>query len=144
MPAPTFTLHRCQGFTLVETIIVLVVVAIAAAGITVMTGNIFSSQKDNTTLQLGMKVAQECAEHIIMRRRATADFSTFTPTCPATTMSGFAAASVSYLRQNQPGGPTCPTGTTTCMLVTITPRTAAAGGGVADELAPISLLLVGP
>lgn len=144
MPAPTFAPHRCQGFTLVETIIVLVVVAIAAAGITVMTGNIFSSQEDNKTLQVGLKNAQECAEHIVaMRRRASTNFSSFTPSCPMSAVTGFVTPDISFKRQSDTGGPTCPPGTTACMLITISPR-ASVGGGGTDELTPIFLLLVGP
>lgn len=136
MPTPTFTNHRCQGFTLVETIVVMVVVAIAAAGITTMTGNIFTHQDDNKTLQVGMKVAQECAEQVLATHRAGA----LNKNCSA--FEGFNIPVVNdaatYTGNGLLGSPECPTGKT-CKIVTITVSTSVGN----DSLTPITLFLVG-
>lgn len=132
MPAPTFTPHRCRGFTLVETIIVMVVVAIAAAGITIMTGNIFSSQEDNTTLQVGMKVAQECAEQVLATHRRGA----VNAVCPP--FGGYTTVVTMPAYTGDTGSTpdnTCPTGKT-CTIATIT---TSLGG---DAMTPLRVMLV--
>lgn len=131
------TLRRTcvKGFTLTESIIVLVVLAIASTGIVSMTTGIFSGQNENNDLQVGVKLLQECAEQVLQTRRRV-DYSTALavtcgnlqlfndyPTAPAIT----------------PSTPTsgCPTGAT-CKLLTIS--LANNLRGVAP--APITLLLV--
>lgn len=128
MPALTFTPHRCHGFTLVETIVVMVVMAIAAAGISVMSGNIFESQDDNTTLQVGMKVAQECAEQVLATHRRGA----VNVTCPA--FGGYTTA-VATQTYTGSGIATCPTGKT-CTIYVIT---TSLGG---DAMTPLRVMLV--
>ena len=130
MPAPTFnvTPPRCQGFTLVETIIVMVVVAIAAAGISIMTGNIFNSQDSNTTLQVGMKVAQECAEQVLATHRRGA----VNVNCPAF---GSYTTVVTTQPYTDSGIATCPTGKT-CTIYVIT--TSLSG----DAMTPLRVMLV--
>jgi len=59
-----------KGFTLVETLIVMVVLGIAAVSIVSQQGNIFSGQASNQTIQVGVQLMQECAEQILARRRS--------------------------------------------------------------------------
>lgn len=154
MPAPT----SCRGFTLIETIIVMVVVAFAAVAIAMMTGKIFDSQGDNKTLQVGMKLLEECAEQVLATRRATATgYSSLSATSSPISCGGnlqafpgFNAPTVKSVAvtlsgtfpsgtpgcSNLPCG--CPTGGS-CKLVTIAVTTT---GG--DELSTVTLLLVGP
>lgn len=151
MPAPTFTPHRCRGFTLVETIIVMVVTAIAAVTIAIMSGNIFNSQNENKNLQIGLKLMQECAEHVLAQRRAAASLSAFAPDCatlPALptdlTNRGFAKAVAAYSTTpagNPYTGAGCPVisgVTAACKLVTVTVAMPAGLGNIN----PLTLLLV--
>lgn len=127
-----------KGFTLVETIIVMVVVGIAAATISILVSNIFTHQDDNKTLQVGMKLLEECAEQVLTSHRAGA----LNKTCSA--FDGFNAPVVddtttAYTGTGGPtGSPECPTGKT-CKIVTITVSTNPGN----DALNPVSLLLVG-
>lgn len=135
-----------RGFTLVEAIIVLVVLAIAAMGIATLSGKIFNSQADNKTLQVGMQLMQACAEHILVKRRtivvdpATFNYATWAPNCtdlPDPSALGFnrpTASSAAY------SGAACPTSLgVICKQVTIT--VSPIGG---NDLNPITLLLVLP
>ena len=140
-----------KGFTLVESIMVLVVLAIAAAGIATLSGNIFNSQADNKTLQVGMQLMQECAEHVLATRRV-AGYPTTPPICtslPDPTALGFSKPFVKSSTETTTGtfgiGTTgcllggscgCPTnGTCTLVTITVSPT----GGG---EITPLALLLV--
>lgn len=59
-----------RGFTLVESVIVLVLLAIAAVGIISLQSNIFYGQSGNKNIQVGVQLMQECAEQILAIRRA--------------------------------------------------------------------------
>ncbi len=116
--------NRCGGFTLVETIIVLVVLGIAATTIAMLSGKIFDSQGVNKDMQIDVKRMQECAEHVLATRRATAraiPVADFLPACPDTNATA------------TPETSTCPTGISSCKLVKIS------SGGMS-----IHLLLTGP
>lgn len=62
-----------RGFTLVETLIVVVLLAIAAVGVGAMQGRIFSNQSAIKDLQVGARLMQECAEQVLAVRRHTPD-----------------------------------------------------------------------
>jgi len=131
-----------RGFTLVESIIVLVMLGLAAATIATMSGNLSSRQTENQDWQIGLKLMQECAEHFLAKRRATANFSTFVPSCtdlPALpsnlTARGFSNATATPTDPYTSTG--CPSGRT-CKLVTVTVAMPAGGG----NLTPLTLLLV--
>lgn len=150
---PSFLLVA-KGFTLIETIIVMVVVGIAAATISILVSNIFTHQDDNKTLQVGMKLLEECAEQVLATRRATGPGLGYGETPNCDTLGGFngfkapAVKSVAVTITGNfdvgtagctGGGPCgCPTGGS-CKLVTIAVTTTAG-----DELFPVTLLLVGP
>lgn len=151
-PAPTLRAApvagpSSRGFTLVETIIVMIVLAIAALGIATMTGNIFDSQDENKDFQIGLKLMQECAEHVLAQRRSAATFSAFAPDCTtlpdlpaALTDRGFARAVAAYSTTpvgNPYTGAGCPSGVA-CKLVTVT---VAIPGGLGN-VNPLTLLLV--
>lgn len=70
-PARIVRLAAIKGFTLVETLLVMVVLGIAAVSIISLQGNIFSGQANNQTVQVGVQLMQECAEQILARRRSS-------------------------------------------------------------------------
>lgn len=65
--------HRAHltsgGFTLVETIVVMVVMSIAALGIATMSGNLFNAETNNKALEIGDQLMQGCAEQLLATRR---------------------------------------------------------------------------
>lgn len=139
---------RSSGFTLVESIIVLLVLAIAAVAIVSLQGNIFYGQSDNKDLQVGVQLMQECAEQILAIRQnnsqnngysdsSLTDRTAATSNCSGMTVTGYSAAKVTITSGNSSttGMAACPTSTgTNCKLVSITE------GG----LTPVTLMLVGP
>ena len=60
-----------RGFTLIETLVVMVVLGIAAATIVALQGGIFARQSSNQDLQVGAQIVQECAEQVLALRRRT-------------------------------------------------------------------------
>jgi prepilin-type N-terminal cleavage/methylation domain-containing protein len=118
-----------RGFTLVESIIVLVILGLAMAGITTLTINLGSHQTENQEWQIGLKQMQACAEDILAQRRASADLSTFVPSCAGLPGSPALSPTVPYT------GVGCPAGQS-CKLYSIT---VAVNG---SNLTPITLLLV--
>ena len=70
-----------RGFTLVESIIALVLVALAAATIVSMQGNIFFGQSGNRDLEVGVQLMQECAEQVLATRRQSGYSAVTSSTC---------------------------------------------------------------
>jgi prepilin-type N-terminal cleavage/methylation domain-containing protein len=64
---------KCRGFTLIETMMVIVVLAVAGTGIAALQGNMFSKQSNISTLQVKNQLLLECAEQILAVRKYTAD-----------------------------------------------------------------------
>lgn len=136
---------RAPGFTLVELIIVVVVLAIASVGIITLNANIFSGQTSNTNLQTGAALMQDCAELILSKRErdsnginatalATGSPSTAaTALCSGATVTGYAAPTVTITagKLGDSGMAGCPYDTADCKLVSIQQGT----------LTPITLLL---
>jgi prepilin-type N-terminal cleavage/methylation domain-containing protein len=91
------------GFTLVETILVVMILAIGSVAVIRMQGNLFSQQTNVSTLQTRMQLQVECAEQVMAVRRYrengydAIDNPTFTTnTCGGiTALSGSTVASVS-------------------------------------------------
>ena len=133
-----------RGFTLVESIIVVVVLSIAAAGIISLQGNIFRGQSVNKKIQVGVQLMQECAELILATRRvgtngytnsSLADSAAATSKCSGITLSGYAAPTVTitYGDSTTTGFSGCPSSVSnSCMQVSITQ----------GSLTPITLMLV--
>ncbi len=122
--------NRCGGFTLVESIIVLVVLGIAAVGIISLQGRIFSGQSDIKNLQIGVQLMQECAEQVLATRRQSGySAAPASGGCDGMVLPDYSAPSVTITDPYSSTG--CPTDGT-CKLVSITQ------GG----LTPITLLLV--
>ncbi len=128
------SLNRCGGFTLVESIIVLVVLGIAAVGIISLQGRIFSGQSDIKNIQIGVQLMQECAEQVLAVRRQSGFSAVNTNTCSTLgNTGGFGPPSVTVTPDN--GGAACPSGGI-CNKVEITLSKDGA------SLTPITLMLV--
>lgn len=125
------------GFTLVELIVVIVLLSIAAAGIVSLNANIFSGQDSNETLEVGAQLLQECAEKVL------AAGYTPSPSCldDATASAlpqGFSAPVPTVTHTILPATSTrygCPSGGT-CVTVDVTVTKGS------STLTPITLLLV--
>ena len=115
---------RSRGFTLLEMIIVVVILAIASVALVAMVANVNAHQSDNTDLQVGTQLLQECAENIVAQHRRDENFFTTTmgtgsSNCYSLTTltgSGFNAASVAVASYTGSG---CP-GIAECKIATIT------------------------
>jgi len=58
-----------RGFTLIETLAVMVLLGIAAATVITLQGAVFTRQSENKDLQVGVQLLQECGEQILALRR---------------------------------------------------------------------------
>lgn len=63
------TIKRQRGVTLIEMVIVIVILAIAATAIMDQFVNSANSYQTNESVQTAAQLAQECAEHILATRR---------------------------------------------------------------------------
>ena len=61
--------RRSRGFTLVETILVIMILAIGSIAVIRMQGNLFSQQDNVATLQTRVQLQVECAETVMASRR---------------------------------------------------------------------------
>jgi prepilin-type N-terminal cleavage/methylation domain-containing protein len=116
---------KCRGFTLVETLMVVVVLAIAAAGISGMQGSMFKNQSTISSQQIKNQLVLECAEQILAVRKYSADgyytiasgTSYGTNACGGlTALSGYSVPTVTITDPYSGAG--CPSGGT-CKLVVI-------------------------
>lgn len=75
-----------RGFTLIETLLVMVVLGIASATIISLQGGIFAGQSSSQDLQMGTQIVQECAEQVLaLRRRApSGGYAAVTPAACST------------------------------------------------------------
>jgi prepilin-type N-terminal cleavage/methylation domain-containing protein len=130
--------RRSRGFTLMESVIVMLVLAVAGVAITAMQGKLFTGASTVKTMQVSSRLMLECAEQVLADRRHAEDgYAVVNSTngfgsaqcggVPALT--GFTVPTVSITESF--AGAACPS-TFTCKTVTITQ------GG----LAPVTLMLV--
>lgn len=130
--------RRSRGFTLVETIIVMIVLGIAAAGIIAMQGRLFNGLTTVDGMQVSSRLMLECAEQVLAVRRHSEDgYANVITTngyggnqCAGVPiLTGFTIPTVAITESYQ--GAACPA-TYTCKEVVITQ------GG----LAPVTVMLV--
>ncbi len=137
--ASTGRRRASRGFTLMETVVVVLVLAIAGTGIVALQGKLFQSQTPVKNMQVGSRLMLECAEHILATRRfseggydvinANNGFGANQCGTGLPALSGYTVPSVSLTDPYT--GAACPEGGT-CKLATITQ------GGLAN----VTLLLV--
>lgn len=123
---------KSRGFTLVEVMMVLVVLAVAATGIAGLQGNMFKQQSSISKLQVNNQLLLECAEQILAVRKYTSDgyYNIATGTSYGTNLCGGLTAlsgySVPTVTITDPyTGTACPSGSS-CKLVVISQTGAAA------------------
>ena len=130
--------HHSRGFTLVESVIVMLVLAIAGVAIVAMQGKLFTGTSTVKTMQVSSRLMLECAEQVLAARRHAEDgYAVVASTngfgsaqCGGVTvLTGYTVPTVSITESFT--GPACPS-TFTCKSVTITQ------GG----LTPVTLMLV--
>ena len=79
----SLTLMRQRGVTLIEMVIVIVVLAIAATALMDQFVNSAHSYQTNESVQTSAQLAQECAEHILATHRLQDYATAIASTCPA-------------------------------------------------------------
>lgn len=131
-----------RGFTLVETVITMVVLAIASVAIISLQGNIFNGQSGGRKMEIGAQLMQGCAEQMLATRRAIGYGATAlapgspaaaaTASCSGLAIGSYAAPVVTITAGNSATITGCPSAAaSSCKLVSITQ------GG----LTPVSLML---
>jgi prepilin-type N-terminal cleavage/methylation domain-containing protein len=130
--------HTDEGFTLLEMIIVIVILGIAAAAVVGMVAHVGSRQSENSDLQVGTQLIQECAENIVSQHRRDDNFfnvtsGTGSPNCYSLTAYG--GFNTPVVTANAYTGAACPSGAT-CKELSI----ALTKGG--DTFNPVSVMLI--
>jgi prepilin-type N-terminal cleavage/methylation domain-containing protein len=128
---------RSRGFTLMETVAAMILLAIAAVAIGRTQGSLFANRTNVTTLQEASRLQSECAD--IVRGVAVNDgydqvstTSTRFGTNKCDTLTAYSGYTIPTVAFTDPyTGAACPSGST-CKLVTITQ----------GSLTPLTLLLV--
>lgn len=118
---------RAHGFSLIELVIIIVVMAIAATGIIALNAGIFSGQTTNTQLQVSSALMQECGELVLAIRQKEGFTSTklnnstnatIAVGCDKATSTGYGPPTVTIASPTGSAAAACPTGRN-CKLVTI-------------------------
>lgn len=78
--------RRSRGFTLIELVIVLIVVAIGAVTLGALFSDTSGSLNTNEVLQRSTQYAQQCAEHVIATRRKNGFTAVSTTLCDTLTL----------------------------------------------------------
>lgn len=137
-PPPRF---RTGGFTLVELLIVMVVLGIAAVTIASLSANLFRGQTESRALAVGTPLMQECAELLLAKGRADftdaalASSTAATTACSTISLGAYAAPTVTISAGNSAtsGLAACPFASgSDCKRVSVSQ----------DGLAPLVFMLV--
>ena len=135
---------RSRGFTLVESIVVLVVLSIAAVAIISMQGNIFYGQSGNRDIEVGVQLMQECAEQILVTRRQIGYASVDQDTCNSLgNYGGFGVPDVTVTANDVTGTPSpCPGNVPCCISNSSTCTVSVTLSKTGASLTPVILQLV--
>ena len=129
---PRFCTHSQQGFTLMESVVSLLLLSIASVGIISLNGNLFLRANDMRDLYQGSQLVQACMDQVLSIRRSAG--YTATPDC--TELNALGTGFTLTVNPNA-SVDHCPTGMQ-CKQVSIT----ASKGGLTTT--PVSVLLVEP
>lgn len=137
--------RAARGFSLIETLMVVVVLGLASVGISSMQTGVFAKQSAVKDLQVGARLMQECAEQVLAVRRFRQDgFDEINSTAFGTNLCGGVTALNGYtipsVTLTDPyAGTGCPTGRA-CKLVSIAITQNSATPS--RSLTPLTLMLV--
>lgn len=125
--------RRHRGFTLIELVMIIVVLAICLTGLVAAFGVVGGSGNATANIDIGAQVASQCAEHVLGQRQRNVGVGFASYNGGACGGLGFGGFTVTDSSAPLAGGP-CPAGAS-CKDVTIT----ATGGAATTTL---NLLLV--
>lgn len=113
-------MRRNGGFSLIELIMIIVLIAIVSVPLISMFGRSVGSQEDDVAIQTTAQLVQACGEQVLgMRRRATGGYALIATTS-CSTLSAPTGYSLAALTVTDPyAGGACPSGAT-CKRVQIT------------------------
>jgi prepilin-type N-terminal cleavage/methylation domain-containing protein len=107
----------CNGFTLIELVLVIVLLSISTAGLVTLFGQLTNSLSINNDIQTAAQLAQECAEHLVgARRQSGYDLGGITDCSALPALNGFGPPTVNV--SDPYAGSACPGGAN-CKLLTI-------------------------
>ena len=127
--------NRMRGFTLLESIIVIVVLGLAAVGIGAIQSNVFRNQATLKDYQVGTRLMLECAEHLLAVRRFAQDGYNLLPvsgTAVCQNMTALTGYSVPTVTPAAYTGAACPSIANSCVTLSITQ----------NGMTPVTLLMV--
>jgi prepilin-type N-terminal cleavage/methylation domain-containing protein len=147
-------MRRAVGFTLIEMVIVIVLMGIASAAVVTMVAQVASGQSENTELQVGAQLLQECGEYLVANHRRDENFfpDTLTVGTSVNCFSGSTAydpdgtgsipafSAVSVTITDVTGNPECPPNVVTSPVECKNARLSLTNGNV--TLNPVNVLLV--
>lgn len=116
--------HRHTGFTLIELVMIIVVLAICLTGLIAAFGVVGGSGNATAGIDVGAQVASQCAEHVLGQRQRNVAVGFANYAGGACGGLGFGGFTVSDTVSALTGG-ICPAGAS-CKSVTITASSAAA------------------
>lgn len=104
------TRSRVSGFTLLELLMVMVLLGVAAVAIASLSAHLFSGQSASRDLVVGTQLLQECAEQVLAVRRNKGYTAVTTSACSGLNLSpdnlgGFGVPSVALAVTGDPGAP---------------------------------------
>jgi prepilin-type N-terminal cleavage/methylation domain-containing protein len=126
-----------QGFTLIETVIVILLLSITSAAIISMNSGLFNNAQNIRSLQSNSQLLQVCAEHVMEKRRLSGfvDAPNYDAECEALPVVPANSNTFSVTTALNYTGSSCPSGAT-CQQVDIQVNSTSGSVG------PMSLLLV--
>lgn len=99
---------------MIELIIIIVVLGIGAVALMSLQSQVVRGRADDSDLQIGAQLLQECAEHILLTRRRGAGYAAINSTvCSGVTaFGGFGTPTVTFPAPDPYTGAGCPAGAT--------------------------------
>jgi prepilin-type N-terminal cleavage/methylation domain-containing protein len=130
-------LNSARGFTLLETVIVILLLAIASAGIINLNGGLFTNASQIRNLQINTQLLQACAERVMAVRRLSGfiDVPDYDTVCEALPLVASGSNKFTVTTTLNYTGSSCPIGAT-CQWVDIRVNNAV------GEVGPITLQLM--
>ena len=120
-PAPLAS----RGFTLMETLVAILLLALLAVSATGLNGQLFMQSSNMRNLQMGTQLQQACVEQVLAQRKATGYATTFS--CASLNAQGFTLTA-----NDAPSVQYCPSGLQ-CRQISV----AVSGNGISPSAATL-------